>query len=518
MKVAIYCRLSEEDKDKQDKKDDSESIQNQKSLLVQYAVDRSWEIYNIYSDDDYTGSDRNRPAFNQLLADAENKKFDIVLCKSQSRFTREMELVEKYIHTLFPIWGIRFISVVDNADTDNKGNKKARQINGLINEWYLEDMSENIKSVLTNKRKNGNHIGAFALYGYKKDPKQKGHLIIDEPAAEIVREVFNLFASGYGKTNIARLLNARGLPNPTEYKRLNGLRYSQPKRKEATLWKYFAISDMLVNEIYIGHMVQGKYGSVSFKTKQNKPVPKDKWIKVENTHEPIIDMDLWNRVQELVKLKVKPFIVGNIGIFSKKTKCKTCGYTLRSKKCHGNYYLECSTRSIDKNSCIGAFVPVKELKEFVIYKLQELLNDYLDKDKFNKKVSEPVNNPQSEYYEKIEISIAEYNKQIANFEKGIRDLYFDKVKELINEEQFLEYSRDFHNDKHKLEKLVAELQDEVDTHNKKSQANTDLLQLADEYSNITDLDRETVDRLIDCIYVGRRNPETNEFVDIHWYF
>ena len=174
MKVAIYCRLSEEDKDKRHVTDDSESIQNQKSMLIQYATEQGWEIYGIYSDDDYTGADRSRPEFNRLLEDAKHKKFDIVLCKTQSRFTRELELVEKYIHGYFPIWGIRFVSIVDNADTENKGNKKSRQINGLVNEWYLEDMSENIKSVLTDKRKNGYHIGAFALYGYQKEPKKKG--------------------------------------------------------------------------------------------------------------------------------------------------------------------------------------------------------------------------------------------------------------------------------------------------------------------------------------------------------
>ena len=179
-KVAIYCRLSEEDRNKQHETDDSNSIQNQKSMLIQYVLEQGWEVYNIYSDDDYTGSDRRRPEFNKLLNDAEHRKFDIILCKTQSRFTRELELVEKYIHGLFPIWGIRFISIVDNADTANKGNKKSRQINGLVNEWYLEDMSENIRSVLTDRRKNGFHIGAFALYGYKKDPEQKGHLIIDE--------------------------------------------------------------------------------------------------------------------------------------------------------------------------------------------------------------------------------------------------------------------------------------------------------------------------------------------------
>ena len=257
MTVAIYCRLSEEDRNKQTETDDSGSIQNQKSMLIAYAMEQGWDIYHIYSDDDYTGADRKRPEFNHLLEDAKRRKFDIILCKTQSRFTRELELVEKYIHGLFPVWGIRFVSIVDNADTANKGNKKSRQINGLVNEWYLEDMSENIRSVLVNRRKNGFHIGAFSLYGYKKDPEQKGHLLIDEEAAAVVREVFVLFSQGYGKTAIARMLNDRGIPNPTEYKRLHGLRYQQPKRKNSTLWKYFAVSDMLANEIYIGNMVQG---------------------------------------------------------------------------------------------------------------------------------------------------------------------------------------------------------------------------------------------------------------------
>ncbi len=329
-KVAIYCRLSEEDRNKQIKTDDSESIQNQKSMLIQYALEQDWEIYNIYSDDDYAGADRNRPEFSKLLADAEEHKFNIILCKTQSRFTREMELVEKYIHGLFPIWNIRFVSVVDNADTANKGNKKSRQINGLVNEWYLEDMSENIKSVLTSKRQNGYHIGSFALYGYKKDPDKKGHLIIDEEAAEVVRDVFKLFIQGHGKTNIARILNDRGIPNPTEYKRLKGLRYKQPKN--STLWKYSAIADMLINETYIGNMVQGKYGSISYKSKINKPRPKDEWYIVEGTHEPIIERDLWDRVQTLIKQRAKPFKVGKIGLFAKKARCMNCGYTLRSVK------------------------------------------------------------------------------------------------------------------------------------------------------------------------------------------
>ena len=165
MTAAIYCRLSREDEEKQS---ESESIQNQKSMLIKYALDKGWDIYNIYCDEDYSGIDRERPAFRQLIADAEARRFDIVLVKTQSRFTRDMELVEKYIHGLFAEWGIRFVATVDNVDTDIKGNKKARQINGLVNEWYLEDLSENIRTVFDYKRRAGQYIGGFPLYGKRK--------------------------------------------------------------------------------------------------------------------------------------------------------------------------------------------------------------------------------------------------------------------------------------------------------------------------------------------------------------
>ena len=227
-------------------------------MMTEYAHSHGWEIYEIYIDDDYSGADRSRPAFKRMLHAAEEKRFDIILCKTQSRFSRELEVVERYINRLLPQWGIRFLSLVDNADSANEDNLLLRQINGIMDEHYLAELSKNIRSVLTHRRKNGFHIGSFALYGYKKNPDRRGHLLIDEEAAAVVREVFTLFSQGYGKTAIARMLNERGIPNPTEYKRLQGIHYRQPKGKGSTLWKYFAISNMLTNEIYIGNMVQGK--------------------------------------------------------------------------------------------------------------------------------------------------------------------------------------------------------------------------------------------------------------------
>ena len=517
LKVAIYCRLSEEDRNKQTETDDSGSIQNQKAMLVGYALEQGWEIYCIYSDDDYAGADRRRPEFNRLLGDAEAKKFDIVLCKTQSRFTRELELVEKYIHGLFPIWGIRFISIVDNADTANKGNKKSRQINGLVNEWYLEDMSDNIRSVLKNRRENGFHIGAFALYGYKKDPGQKGHLIIDEEAAAVVREVFTLFSQGYGKTAIARMLNDRGIPNPTEYKRLKGLRYKQPKAKNSTLWKYFAISDMLTNEMYIGNMVQGKYGSISYKTKQNKPRPKDKWYIVEGTHEPIIDRELWGRVQKMIAERAKPFEVGTIGLFAGKARCANCGYVMRSSKNRGKHYLQCSNRHIAKDACIGSFISVDKLEQMVIDELNRLSKEYLNKDDLEKKI-EFSGNLQIQK-ESILKNIASYEKRVRELSKGIRELYMDKVKGLISDADYAEMSKDFTGDRDRLEELISDGRRQIEEIEGKIKAGDNRRGIIERYTNLKHLNREMVEALIDYISVGKRIPGTRSVpIEIHWNF
>jgi len=516
-KVAIYCRLSEEDRNKQSSTDDSGSIQNQKAMLIKYALEHNWEVYNIYSDDDYTGADRNRPAFRQLLEDAENHKFNIILCKTQSRFTRELELVEKYIHGIFPMLGIRFVSIVDNADTANKGNKKSRQINGLVNEWYLEDMSENIRSVLTSRRQSGFHIGAFALYGYKKDPEKKGHLIIDEEAAKVVHEVFTLFSKGYGKTAIARILNDRGIPNPTEYKRLKGLRYKQPKLKNSTLWKYFAISNMLVNEIYIGNMVQGKYGSISYKLKKNIPRPKDSWYIVEGTHEPIIERELWDRVQKLVNERAKPVITGTIGLFAKKAKCANCGYTMRSTKNHGKYYLQCSNRHVAKDACVGSFISVEALEKVVINEIKRLSKEYLDKDELERNVEFCSN-----LFEEKKIIISEisaYEKRIEEFSKGLKQLYIDKIKGIISEGNFIELSKDFSSEKERLETIIIKKQEELDDIENKIIAGDNRRELIEKYTNLEHLTREIVEVLIDYISVGKRFNKTESVpIEIHWNF
>lgn len=517
MKAAIYCRLSEEDRDKRSFADDSASIQNQKSMLVQYAIEQGWEIYGIYSDDDYAGADRNRPAFRRLLEDAEKRLFDIILCKTQSRFTRELELVEKYLHGLFPQWGIRFVSIVDNADTDVKGNKKSRQINGLVNEWYLEDMSDNIRSVLRNRRENGFHIGATALYGYQKDPERKGHLIIDEEAAQVVREVFTLFSQGYGKSAIARMLNDRGVPNPTEYKRRKGIIKTPTKQKISTLWKYYTIADMLENEMYIGNMVQGKYGSVSYKTKKNKPRPKEQWYRVEGTHEPIIEKELWEKVKAMREQKAKPFITGTIGLFSGKARCAECGYVLRSGKRENWRFLTCPNRSVSKDACGGAFISVSRLESKVMEELKRLAENYLDQEALEQGIQ------WDKEYEKQKNSVADrmkfYEKKILDRKKVLRALYLDQVRGILTEEDYLDMSKAFSAEKKRLEEAMKICKEQIQEIEERKKAGGNGKELVEKYIHVEHLTREMVEALVDHVDVGRRISGSRDVpITIYWNF
>jgi len=511
MKAAIYCRLSEEDRDKRCRTEDSASILNQKEMLIRYAAQQGWELYNIYSDEDYAGADRSRPAFNQMLQDAREHKFDVVLCKSQSRFTRELELVEKYIHGLFPAWGIRFVSIVDNADTASKGNKKSRQINGLVNEWYLEDMSENIRSVLDSRRMQGYHIGSFALYGYRKSPDEKGRLIVDEEAAEVVREVFALFAGGVGKTAIARLLNARGIPNPTEYKRLCELRYRQPRN--STRWSYSTVSHMLANEMYIGNMVQGKCGSVSYKTKQNKPRPQDQWIIVPGTHEGIVDQELWESVQRRLKERSRPFAGGTAGLFAGKARCMFCGSALHSSQTQGRRYLKCNFRYAAPEACPGAFISVDRLEAMVMEELNRLTEMYLDVTAVRRTIEsfdEDLLRKQ-----RLQQEMENCRRRMSLLARASRNAYADRIKGMISQEDYDVIQKQLSAETELLERTLALAGLECEKFEKEEKGQAQF----EGYLHPAQLSREMVDELIDFILIGKRIPQTrNVPVEIHWRF
>lgn len=290
-KAALYCRLSVED----GTGEESESIRNQRILLIAYAQKNGWEIYDVYEDEDYSGLREDRPAFCRLLQDAKDKKFEIILCKTQSRFTRSAATAEIYLHERFPLWGIRFVTVVDGVDTSKKENKKARQINSLVNEWYCEELSENIRSVLRKKMEMGQFLGNYAPYGYQKDAFDRHHLVVLEEEAKVIRYMAKLYLSGLSCKKIAEQLTLENIPTPSQEKRKRG---QDLGRKTCMQWGAGTVRKILKNPVYMGHMVQGREQKISYKSKKTMELPMEKWIVVKNTHEPILSEKTYEKVQK----------------------------------------------------------------------------------------------------------------------------------------------------------------------------------------------------------------------------
>ena len=275
---------------------------------------------------------------------------------------------------------------------------------------------------------------------------------------------------------------------------------------------------MLTNEIYIGNMVQGRSGSISYKTKQCKPKPKEQWIVVENTHEPIIDMELWNKAQALIKQKTKAFSTGEIGLFARKARCMYCGYTLRSNKhANGQYYLRCGTRYVSKQACEGCMISVKHLEKVVLQELHELNAKYLDEQLIEEKAD--FNGRTQEQIKKYEVQTADYQKKIDDCSEQVKALYRDKLKGIITEDEFIDLSHELHKDKERFNKLIEEANSQIEEIKNKLLGADNCRELVKNYTNTDHLTREMVDILIDRIEIGKRIPKTKERpIKIYWNF
>jgi site-specific DNA recombinase len=524
--VSIYVRLSDEDRGKECETQDSESIQNQKTMLIDYAMKNGWNIYNIYSDDDYSGADGNRPRYNQLLKDAEDGKFNIVLCKSQSRFTRDMEHVERYIHGKFNEWGIRFIGVTDNADTDIKGNKKSRQINGLVNEWYLEDASENIKAALISKMKQGQFIGAFAPYGYKKDPQNKNKLVIDDEAAEVVRLIFKMYLEGCGVHYIARYLNEKAIPCPSAYKKLIGLNYKNTHNNTGLkLWEMTTVHFILTNQAYAGDIVQNKIGTVSYKNQKKTNKPKIEWISVKDVHEPIIDRMTYNKISELAGLRKRPRQTGRIDKYSGKLRCGVCGEALYRNGSKGSYkgkerpkiiQYRCKINKSSRNHCSGSCITEKVLDNFVLHKINDLIQKNFEEAEINSLISEKDNDRNT--VKDLENQKDMVRKQINGYEKALTNLYLDKVKEVIQEDMFSILSRKLVEEKENAEDQLRQLSDLIAKIESSQKIKVDKQNIVSKYNKVEQLDRIIIDTFIDYISIKNTGMRNLKEVEIHWNF
>lgn len=450
---AVYIRLSREDGDKAE----SDSIGNQRKLIAQYMNSRDdLLLYDTYIDDGFTGTNFKRPSFQRMIADIESGNINCVIVKDLSRFGRDYIETGRYLERYFPDHDIRFISISDNIDSAAQVYDMLMPIKNLFNEQYARDISKKVYASVQTKQKAGDFIGAFPSYGYKKSPLNKNRLIVDEEAAAVVRRIFSLYLEGHGKQGIARILNEEGIPCPSEYKRLHGDNYTNCNRLASTsYWTYSTIKSMLQNEIYIGNMVQGKKHQ-SMKGRQRIRDKQD-WIIVPNTHEAIIDMDIWNKVQSLLGRQYKDIdLVSNRNIFAGFLKCGDCGRSLMkiSWKLVDNsfaYAFKCGTyKRNGKKFCTPHTISCHALEQIILNDLNIIIQNI-------ENLQELVESQEQELY-RTQISgmavLERLETELSKIKRLKKSVYEDYKENLISREELIEYRTDYQKQEERLTRQI----------------------------------------------------------------
>ena len=533
--AAIYCRLSKEDLDKANKGDDSESIQNQKLILLDYAVTNGFLVHNVYVDEDLSGFS-DRPSFKQMIKDAADGKFNTIICKHQSRFTRDMELIEKYIHGYFVEWGIRFISITDNVDTSVKGNKKARQIYGLINEWHSEDLSENIRTVFKKKMEAGQFLGPFACYGYTKCPKNRHNLAIDEEAAGIVREIFALYMEGNGVQSIAHILNQKNVPTPTQYKKNKGLNFTNPNAGSFSikygLWPPNTVRRILRNEVYIGTLIQGRERKASYKTKKVVIAPKHEWVIIKDNHPPIVAENVFYKVQQLIDRKRTGYAVcgGKIEkakphLLAGKLICAGCGSGMQRSGLSRNgktHFLRCKLSAKSKRrECTPHCISQDKVESAIIEQISNLLRDCVCPDKEGDIIGSALSqiSAQTSHRPKLEKQLLEFDTKINYIRSNIAKGYAEKLNGVISEDDFLSFKEVFEKEQQALAVNKKHVENELASIDVSQKIFGNIAALLDKYKRIDTLTHEIINDFVDNIQISERNPDTKEqLITIKWLF
>ena len=431
--VGLYIRLSKED---DDKKLESESITNQKSILLQYAKENNLMIFDIYIDDGYSGTNFDRPEFKRLINDIELKKINMVITKDMSRLGRDYiktgELVEKY----FPEHNVRYISVTDNIDTflDSTNNDIA-PFKAIMNDFYSKDISKKIKSSLKAKMKEGKYVGGRAPFGYAKDSDNKNKLIINEEQAIIVKRIFDMSLNNLSYYKIADILTKEKIKTPASYYNFKWCGNYNP---DLNKWNSKTIHDILTNRIYTGNLVQNKRNKVNYKVKKVvRNNPKD-YIVVENTHEAIIDEYLFDEVQKKLPKNVGRNEKKEQNLLDGLLYCGDCGHRIsvqaRRKKDNKHYTMCNYYRTYMKEHlCTTHSNNYDKLEQLILNHLKELCLKYLDKKKVKESVIENYKNINANDNEKEKEILS---KEINQINDNLDNIYMDKLNKVINEEQF----------------------------------------------------------------------------------
>lgn len=454
--VAKYIRLSKED----ESEGPSQSVTNQNSLLDEFVKQHRLSVYDTYIDDGCSGTTFDRPAFQRMIADIEAKKVNMVITKDLSRLGRDYIMTGHYMERYFPEKRVRYISLLDGIDTGVESTANdITPFRAIMNDMYAKDISKKIKSVKRDKQRKGQFIGGKPMYGYKMHPTEKNKIVIDEEVAPIVRRIFAMALDGVSCRKIAATLNEEGVPTPATYCGWNMGR----KGPYAGLWSSERISEMLQNETYIGNMVQGRMVKISYKSKKCLKQPRENWVVVEGTHEPLIDAETFRKVRLLVesrkhtRSRTYDFLLKGL-IF-----CHECGYplaTLNRKNAAGEerLFFVCRTyqRFTKAGVCTCHSIKEQTVTEAVLAKVREVCQAYLNADTLLPMAEKAVEAARAA--DRTDTEIQALQGKIDAMTTNLDRMYMDKLSGILNEDDFQRIYLKVKSDRAKLEDQLRELE------------------------------------------------------------
>ena len=509
-RVAIYIRLSKEDARSFD---ESESVSNQRAIIEEHIANfhdgDEYIIVDEYVDDGISGTtDDEREDFQRMLSDIKKGRINCVIVKDLARSFRNYSDQGYYLDDWFPRLNVRFISLyhqpLDSYKEPQNMRSIAVPIQGVLNENHCAETSDKVREVFDMKRRSGEHIGSFAVYGYQKDPNNKNALVVDEEAAYVVRDIFNMFLDGYSKNAIVRHLNDYGVLCPAAYKRERlGLNYQNPSIDPAKkpLWCAMTITNILKNRMYCGDMVQGRYRVKSYKIHVQEVVPEDEWYIVENTHEAIIDRSSFDKVQRLLLRDTRTAPQEKqIYLFSGFLRCADCGKAMTRSKVGKTVYYYCRTyKDQSKNACTKHTIKHTCLEKAVLYAVQQQIYLAVDHKKAIERVNQsPLVTGQSK---RLADTIRQKERELAKIVRYKQAIYQDWKDGEITHSDYRHMKEDYEEQaealKEVIEKLHAEqeeLENGVDTENS-------FLKSFRECGNLEKLTRDVLIEFVDHINV-----------------
>lgn len=512
-----YVRLSREDGDKEE----SNSVTGQKDLIRDFLRHHP-ELHEcgMKVDDGYTGSNFDRPGFQEMLADVKAGKFNCIVVKDLSRFGRSYLDAGEYLEHIFPFLGVRFIAINDNYDSLHREGSDDLIIpfKNLINEAYCRDTSIKIRSQLEIKRQRGDFIGPFATFGYKKDPADHHKLIIDEYAANVVRDMFNWKLAGISSCDIADRLTQTGIPTPMDYKRSQGMQFKTSFRVKAeSVWSANMVLRILKNPIYIGTLEQGRVTTPSYKIKRLVHKPREEWAVVEGCHDPIIESDTFEVVQRVLALDTRT-TPGREGVelFSGLVYCGECGgamirNTVPSGKKKYVYYV-CATHKKQSKVCYSHNIRDIKLNEIVLDALKKHIEDVIGLAGLMEITS--TAQMQQANLKKLQERLGHKQAEVNRNQKLLMSLYENLSDGIIDRSEYLDLKKTYTRRRDEAEQQADEIRAEMEREINHASNGHKWMNRFIKYQNITELDRIIVVSLIERILVYQ-----NHRVEIvyRWY-